>query len=70
MEKNISEKLKLSKLLSVLMIVLGVVLLIYMIMVEDEPGALPLLILIIGIVWFVRNRNQIKKQERDINKEV
>jgi uncharacterized membrane protein len=70
MEKNISEKLKLSKLLSVLMIVLGVVLLIYMIMVEDEPGALPLLILIIGIVWFFRNRNQIKKQERDINKDV
>ena len=37
-------------------ITLGTILLIYMIVYEGEPGALPLLILIIGIVWFAITR--------------
>lgn len=61
MGKVISQKLKLSKILSVLTILLGTALMIYMITVEDEPGALPLILIIIGIVWFVINRYQIKK---------
>lgn len=61
MEKAISQKLKLSKMLSVLTILLGTALMIYMITVEDEPGALPLILIIIGIVWFIINRYQIKK---------
>lgn len=62
MGKVIRQKLKLSKMLSVLTIFSGTALLIYMITVEDEPGALPLILIIIGIVWFVINQYKIKKQ--------
>jgi hypothetical protein len=62
MEKVISQKLKLSKMLSVLTILAGTALMIYMITVEDEPGALPLILIIIGIVWLIINQYQIKKQ--------
>lgn len=61
MEKVISQKLKLGKMLSVLTMLLGTTLMIYMITVEDEPGALPLALIIIGIVWLIINRYQIKK---------
>ena len=62
MNKEISLKSKWSKILSLLTVFLGFVLLIYMIMVEDEPGALPLLLIITGVVWFIISRNQIKKK--------
>jgi len=62
MNKGISLKSKWSKILSLLTVFLGFVLLIYMIMVEDEPGALPLLLIITGVVWFIISRNQIKKK--------
>ena len=62
MNKGISLKSKWSKILSLLTVFLGFVLLIYMIMVEDEPGALPLLLIITGVVWFILSRNQIKKK--------
>jgi len=64
MNKGISLKNKWSKILSLLTVFLGFVLLIYMIRVEDEPGALPLLLIITGVVWFIINRNQIKKKLR------
>ena len=62
MKKEISKKLKIYTALSVLTILFGVILLIYMIRVEDEPGALPLLLVIVGIVWFIINRVKTKKQ--------
>ena len=62
MNKGISLKDKWSKILSLLTVFLGFVLLIFMITVEDEPGALPLLSIIIGVVWFIISRNQIKKK--------
>lgn len=62
MNKGISLKDKWSKILSLLTVFLGFVLLIYMITVEDEPGALPLLLIITGVVWFIISRNQIKKK--------
>jgi len=62
MNKEISLKSKWSKILSLLTVFLGFVLLIYMIRVEDEPGALPLLLIITGVVWFIISRNQIKKK--------
>jgi len=33
-----------------------------MIKVEDEPGALPLLLIIIGAIWLIINQYQAKKQ--------
>lgn len=59
MEKVIKQKW--SKVLSLLIILLGAVLLVYMIKVEDEPGAVPLILIIIGIVWFFVNLYQSKK---------
>lgn len=46
--------------LSLLTIVLGVALLIYMITVEDEPGALPLALTLGGIAWLVIARMRLK----------
>ncbi|AKP50564.1 hypothetical protein CA2015_1115 [Cyclobacterium amurskyense] len=48
--------------LSLLTIFLGILLLILMITVEDEPGAIPLLLIIIGTVWYFINKSKIKKQ--------
>jgi hypothetical protein len=62
MTKQINQMQKLSKLFSVLTIFIGAVLLIDMIAVEDEPGALPLILLIIGVIWFVITKYQIKKR--------
>jgi hypothetical protein len=62
MKSEIILKSKMSKMLSLLTVFLGIVLLIYMIMVEDEPGALPLLLIVTGVVWFIISRNQIKKK--------
>lgn len=39
--------------LSLLMITPGIILLAYMILIEDEPGAIPLLMAIIGICWYI-----------------
>jgi len=61
MKTEISLKNKWGKILSFLTVFLGFVLLIYMITVEDEPGALPLLLIVTGGVWFIISRNQIKK---------
>jgi hypothetical protein len=32
-----------------------------MIKVEDEPGALPLLLIITGIIWFIVIQRKVKK---------
>jgi hypothetical protein len=37
---------------SLLIILLGLALMTYMIIVEDEPGALPLALIIGGAIWF------------------
>jgi hypothetical protein len=45
------QKAKILKLLPATTIILGVLLLMYMIIVEDEPGAVPLLLVALGIGW-------------------
>jgi hypothetical protein len=62
MKTGINLKNKWSRTLSLLIVFVGFILLIYMIAVEDEPGALPLLLLIIGVVWFIVGPKQIKKK--------
>ena len=64
MKKRVSGKLKWGKALSILIILVGTILMIYMITVEDEPGALPLFLILIGATWFIVNQYQIKKQLR------
>ena len=43
---------------------IGLVLLIYMITVESEPGALPLFLILLGVIWFVIS----KKRKNKLNK--
>lgn len=50
------EKLKVHALLSVLTIVVGSILLTYMICVESEPGAVPLLLIGLGAGWYFITR--------------
>lgn len=64
MKNEISQKLKTQKILSVISLLIGTILLIYMIWVEDEPGALPLFLIIFGTAWLFLNQYRIKKQLR------
>ena len=61
MKKESNRKLLLYRTFSILTILLGLILMLYMIVVEDEPGALPLLLIIIGTAWFsiiqIRTKN-------------
>lgn len=58
------QKLKMNRFLSFTTLFIGTILLIYMIKVEDEPGALPLFLIVIGIIWLMITRYQIKKQNK------
>ncbi len=51
-----SQKVNQGMLVPFLIILLGAILLIYMIAVEDEPGALPLILIITGIVFLIIKR--------------
>jgi DMSO reductase anchor subunit len=64
MKKDSRQKLKGYRMLSVLIILLGVLFMIYMITVEDEPGALPLFLIISGTVGFIINKSHLKKRLR------
>lgn len=57
-----SQKQNYFSIFSILIILLGVALMTYMIKVEDEPGALPLLLIVTGILWFFINQIKVKKQ--------
>ena len=56
------EKLRVHTLLSVLTIVLGAVLLIYMVTVESELGAIPLLLIVVGTGWYFFTRSRARSQ--------
>lgn len=55
-----SKKLNIQKIISALVVLTGILLLIFMITVEDEPGAIPLLLIITGTVWYFFIRNRIR----------
>jgi hypothetical protein len=61
MKKEVSRRLKNSRIGSIITILLGAILIFYMIKVEDEPGALPLFLLFAGTVWLIVTQLQIKK---------
>lgn len=62
MKKENIQKQKTYRLISILTMILGVLLMIYMIKVEDEPGALPLLLIILGTGGLIFNKikNKLK----------
>lgn len=61
MKKEINQNLKRNRIFSILILLIGLLLVTYMIKVEDEPGALPLLLIVIGITWFTFNQFKIRK---------
>ncbi len=63
METNHSKKLKMHKLLSLLTIFFGLALVTFMIIVEDEPGALPLALIVIGTGWYFFTRSKLRSQQ-------
>jgi hypothetical protein len=62
MKKEISQTLKNKRIFSLISVFIGLVLLGYMIKVENEPGALPLLLILVGSIWLIINQLRIKKQ--------
>ena len=46
------------KIFALITVTIGFALMIYMIIVEDEPGAVPLLMIITGAVWYFFARKQ------------
>lgn len=62
--QNTSEKLKRYTLISVITIAIGVVLMIYMIFVEDEPGGIPLLLIVFGIGGYFVTRVRIRSHQK------
>ncbi len=64
MENKLTPKLKLSRALSLLLILLGTSLMAFMITMEGELGALPLFLILTGIVWFFINQYRIRKHRR------
>lgn len=65
MENKISRKLKINRILASLMVFFGTILIIYMIRVGGELGALPLLLIIAGMAWLIVVQNRIKRHLRN-----
>ncbi len=53
---NIHLKKKSNRIFPVLLIVAGSFLVTYMVLTENEPGALPLLLVVIGAIWLGINK--------------
>lgn len=62
MKTDLHKKLKIQSLLSVLLAVIGIVLMTFMIIVESEPGALPLLLILVGAGWYFITKFKIELQ--------
>lgn len=60
MSNNFKHRLKAARIFSLLVIALGILLMSFMIVVEDEPGALPLLLLLFGTVCLMYTRQKLK----------
>ncbi len=63
MKTDNAKRLKMHSLLSGLTTIIGVALLIFMIVVEDEPGAIPLLLIAAGTGWYLISRYRIRTQQ-------
>ncbi len=59
------KKQKMHALLSTLTILIGAVLMAYMISVESEPGALPVLLIGSGIGWYLVTRFRFRSHQTE-----
>lgn len=51
-------------LISAIVLIIGLILLVFMITVEDEPGALPLVLVLGGLIWQFAIRRKRKLQNQ------
>lgn len=58
------KKLRVHTILSVLTFAIGAVLMVYMISFEDEPGGIPLLLIVFGMVWYFITRSRIRSHQK------
>jgi hypothetical protein len=63
MKSDIHKRLKIHILLSVLIAVTGILLLVFMITEESEPGGIPLLLTVSGAGWFFIEQRRLKSQQ-------
>jgi len=64
MDRVKNKKLKITRLLSIITVAIGILLLTYMILVEDEPGAIPLILIILGFGGFLITRSKFRSENR------
>lgn len=62
METDNTNKPGVNQKLPLIIIGVGVVLMIFMIIFEDEPGGIPVLLIVFGIGWFVNTWLRSKSQ--------
>jgi lipoprotein signal peptidase len=62
MKTDNSKKLKIKELISVLTIVIGILSMLMKIYEDSEPGAIPLLLILLGAGGYLITRGQIRKQ--------
>jgi hypothetical protein len=60
MKTETSKRLKIHKTISTIITAIGIILILFMIIVEGELGALPLLLLIGGSIWLLITNYLIK----------
>ncbi len=65
MKNDTRKRLKNSRTGSIITLLLAIALLVYMITVEGELGALPLLLMLTGCVWFTIVQIQIQKARKN-----
>ncbi len=58
------EKLKLHKVLSTLSVVVGLVLMAGKIYADSEPGAIPMLLVVLGAGWYLLTRARTRPRRR------
>lgn len=63
MKDNGKMKFKIHKMLSALTALAGFLLMAFMIIVESEPSAIPLLLIVIGAAWYLTTRARMRKQK-------
>lgn len=53
-------KFQTQKIIALFVAIIGLVLLVFMIVIEDEPGAIPLGMILIGSIWFILINKKLK----------
>ena len=61
---NALEKLKVHKILSALTIAIGFVLMLGKIYADSEPGAIPILLVVLGVGWYFVTQVRIQSQQK------